>query len=270
MAWQYDALDRVTMETTPAGAVTYTYDADGQRTTMTAPGQATIAYQYDAAHQLTAVTQGGTTVAIAYDEVGRRRSLTLPNGIAADYSYDAGHRLTSLTYSLGGAQLGDLGYTYDAVGNPTSVDGSLARIILPQRLASASYDAANRVASRAGTPFWYDPNGNLTNDGVHTFQWTARNLLASISGGVSAVFQYDAMNRRRSRAVGGATTQFVYDGLNVVQERAATGVPVANMLTGLGIDETFLRTDSGMNTLLTDALGSTIGLADPSGAVRTQ
>ena len=70
--------------------------------------------------------------------------------------------------------------------------------------------------------------------------------------------------------MGGATTQFVYDGLNVVQERAATGVPVANMLTGLGIDETFLRTDSGMNTLLTDALGSTIGLADPSGAVRTQ
>ncbi len=116
----------------------------------------------------------------------------------------------------------------------------------------------------------YDPNGNLTSDGVHTFQWTARNLLASVSGGVSAVFQYDAMDRRRSRTVGGATTQFVYDGLNIVQERAATGVAVANMLTGLGIDETFLRTDSSMNTLLTDALGSTIGLADASGTVRTQ
>ncbi len=43
------------------------------------------------------------------------------------------------------------------------------------------------------------------------------------------------------------------------------------MLTGLGIDESFARTDSGgTSTLLVDALGSTLALADTSGTVQTQ
>jgi RHS repeat-associated protein len=49
-----------------------------------------------------------------------------------------------------------------------------------------------------------------------------------------------------------------------------SGTPSANLLTGLGIDEYFQRTDSGgaMN-FLTDALGSRIALTDSSGAVNT-
>ncbi len=47
-----------------------------------------------------------------------------------------------------------------------------------------------------------------------------------------------------------------------MQELDATNAPSANLLTGLRIDEYFQRTDSSNNvsTLLTDALGSTIGL----------
>ena len=44
----------------------------------------------------------------------------------------------------------------------------------------------------------------------------------------------------------------------------------ANILTGLGIDEYFSRTDSaGPATLLADALGSTLGLTDASGNLNT-
>ncbi len=46
--------------------------------------------------------------------------------------------------------------------------------------------------------------------------------------------------------------------------------PKANLLTGLGVDETFSRTDaSGARHLLTDALGSTLALTDGTGAVQT-
>ena len=47
--------------------------------------------------------------------------------------------------------------------------------------------------------------------------------------------------------------------------------PTANLLTGLGVDETFSRSDaSGARHLLTDALGSTLALTDGTGAVQTR
>ena len=46
--------------------------------------------------------------------------------------------------------------------------------------------------------------------------------------------------------------------------------PIANPLTG-GVDEVFLRTDSGGTAnFLADALGSTLALADSSGTIQTQ
>ena len=59
------------------------------------------------------------------------------------------------------------------------------------------------------------------------------------------------------------------DGINPVQELTGS-TPKANLLTGLGVDETFSRTDaSGARRLLTDALGSTLALTDGAGAVQT-
>jgi RHS repeat-associated protein len=148
--------------------------------------------------------------------------------------------------------------------------GSYARTNLPAALNSSTYDDANQIATWAGTSFTYDDNGNLTADGSKTYSWNARNELTGLSGGVSASFGYDAIGRRRSRTVGSTTTQFLYDGLNPVQE-LASGTPTANLLTGLGIDEYFTRTDAaGARNLLTDALGSTIALSDGSGSVQTE
>jgi hypothetical protein len=67
--------------------------------------------------------------------------------------------------------------------------------------------------------------------------------------------------RRVSKTIAGTTTQFLYDGANPVQE--LSGAVLADLLTGLGIDEYFTRTDgSGRRTLLADALGSILALAD--------
>ena len=57
--------------------------------------------------------------------------------------------------------------------------------------------------------------------------------------------------------------------INPVQELTGS-TPKANLLTGLGVDETFSRSDaSGARRLLTDALGSTLALTDGTGAVQT-
>src|SRR5881394_549388 len=118
-----------------------------------------------------------------------------------------------------------------------------------------------------GATLAYDNNGNLTSDGTNTYIWNARNQLVTISGSVSANFQYDAFGRRVSKTIGG-TTQFLYDGSNPVQEISGTSAS-ANLLTA-GVDEYFQRTDAaGARSFLTDALGSTLALADSTGTVQT-
>jgi RHS repeat-associated protein len=65
-------------------------------------------------------------------------------------------------------------------------------------------------------------------------------------------------------------TNYVYDRLNPVQEKAGATV-TANLLTGLGIDEFFTRTDEvGVRALLPDALGSTVALGNSTGTLQTQ
>ena len=83
-------------------------------------------------------------------------------------------------------------------------------------------------------------------------------------------YAYDAMGRRISKTVqGGTPTQFLYDGANAIQE--TQGGTINPILVGLGIDERYARNDvTGRTYFLTDALGSTIGLTDTTGAVREQ
>jgi RHS repeat-associated protein len=265
----YDPLDRLRSQTTALGEVGYTYDVLGRRTAMTVPGQAPVSYAYDAASRLTSITQGDSLSQFAYDAASRRTTLTLPNGVTTQYGYDTASRLTSLTYRLAATVLGDLRYTYDAAGNRVAVGGSWARTGLPQPVASATYNANNQQLTFGGQPLTYDLNGNLTGDGTSTYTWTARNQLATISGPVPASFVYDGVGRRMRKTVNTMITDFLYDGVNPIQE--VSGALATSLLTGLGVDENFLRGEAGgASAFLTDALGSTVALTDPAGVVQTQ
>jgi RHS repeat-associated protein len=170
-----------------------------------------------------------------------------------------------MTYMSSGNVLGNLTYTYDPAGHRTSVGGSLAQINVPGALASATYDAANELVNWSGTSLTYDADGNLTSDGQHTYNWNSRNQLAGISGSSSAV-QYDAIGRRVKSPSG---TSFLYDGTTAVQEQT-NGAPTSNSLLGPRVDEILARQDSsGTYSFLRDALGSTVALTTPSGAVNT-
>jgi RHS repeat-associated protein len=213
--------------------------------------------------------QGSTSIAFQYDNANRRTQLTLPNGIVVAYSYDSDSRVSGMTWTLAGNQIGDLEYSYDADGHVVEKTGSMAETNLPTAVSGNIFNADNEMTAFNGTALTYDGNGNLTNDGSNTYSWDARNHLSAISGAVAASFAYDALGRRVSKTIAGTSTQFLYDGLNPVQE-IQSGTPSANLLAGLRLDEYFQRADSsGADDYLTDALGSTLALADASGAVQT-
>jgi RHS repeat-associated protein len=267
----YDDFDRLTSETNPQGSTSYTYDNADRRATMTLAGQPSVTYGYDAADRLTSISQGSASVGFTYDDAGRPLTETLPNGVVGAYTYDDASHLTGISYALGQTTLGDLAYTYDAAGHRTSVGGSLARITLPTALGSATYNAASRITAWDALSPTYDNAGQMTSDGTYTYTWNARGELTQVKQGAAtiATYAYDAFGRRTNKTISGTTTRFAYDGTNLIQEQDGAGTPIANMLTG-GVDEVFSRTDSaGSRYFLSDAIGSTVGLTDGSGAIAT-
>jgi RHS repeat-associated protein len=264
----YDNLDRLTSEAPLLGTVSYTYDSAGRRASLTVPGQAVANYTFDNANRLTQITQGSATVSFAYDNANRRTTLTLPNGITTSYSYDNASQLTGLTYANGSTTLGNLTYGYDLAGRRISVGGSYARTNLPSAVSPTAYNANNQLTTWGTAGLFYDANGNMTSDGTHSYAWDARNHLSAIDSGGTASFAYDPFGRRVSKNILATSTSFLYDGANPVQENIG-GASTANSLMG-GIDEVFQRTDSaGARSFLTDALGSSLALADATGTLQT-
>ena len=226
---------------------------------MTVVGQPQVTYTYDNANRLTTITQSTSTVTIGYDDADRRTSVTYPNTNSITYAYNAASEFTSLTYKQGATTLGDLTYTYDAAGNRIKTGGTFARSNIPPALTTTNYNANNQQTTFGTSTETFDLNGNLATftdaSGTTIYTWNARNQLTSITGpSLAASFNYDSFDRRTGKTINGTTTNFLYDGLNPVQEKSGATV-TANLLTGLGIDELFTRTDGvGVRSLLPDAL----------------
>lgn len=257
----YDGLNDLLSEQSPQGLVSYTYYPNTLRKTMTVQGQTPVSYSYDNGNRLTQIEQGSAAVTIGYDSVDRRTSVTLPNGVQMQYGYDNANEVTGITYQNGTTTLGNITYSYDADGRRAGEGGSLARLNLPSAVASASYDAGNRLTSWGGVSLGYDADGNLTSSGASGYTWNERNELVDASDGSSS-FAYDAFGRRTTKTVAGTTTTFLNDGANPVLVNSAF------MLAGLGMDEYYAQvSSSGTSSLLTDEVGSIVAATDGSGAV---
>ena len=164
--------------------------------------------------------------------------------------------------------LGSLAYSYDLAHRRLQATGNLAHTGLPQHISTTAYNAANQLTQWGTATPIYDANGNTLSDGANSYTWDARNHLVSMNSG-GASFQYDPFGRRVAKTTISGTTNYLYDGLNPIQELAGT-TPTANLMTG-GIDEYFQRTDSnGPANFLTDAIGGTLALTDPSGNTLAQ
>jgi len=268
--FEYDHLDAIKQLTMPEGTVTYSHDRAGRRTQMLSSRAQNVTYGYDAAGELTGITQGTDKVALNYDAAGRENTVTLPGGWAKVIGRDAAGQATSLTYRHGGVDKGTLAYTYDAAGRIASVTGSLAKVTMPAPRSNLVYDAANRLTSAGGVPLKYDPDGNLLNDGTSGYSWNARGELAKVAGaaGAQTTFGYDPLGDRTGRKAGATSSGTLNEAGMPVAELTGPS-PSATLLAG-GTDNWFSRTDTGgQRTFLTDLAGSTVGLGDAAGAIRT-
>jgi RHS repeat-associated protein len=257
----YDQLDRLTQETNFRGKVNYTYDVLGRRTSLKVNNQRTLNYSYDDNDRLTAITEGSETFGFNYDALDRRVGMTLPNGVSTAYNYDAAGRLTGMKYSKGSTVLRDLVYGYDEINRRTSYSGNTAPEPQETATTNATVDASNRYTSLNGKSISHDENGNQK---INNAVWDARDRLVSLSGpGFTASFTYDVMGRRTSKTVNGQTKTYLYDGDDLISE---TG---ADYTFGPGIDQPLERKTGQNEYYLSDALGSVIGLTDPTGTIKT-
>jgi RHS repeat-associated protein len=116
--------------------------------------------------------------------------------------------------------------------------------------------------------FTYDLNGNLTGDGVKTYEWDAANRLTAVKQGGStlASFTYDGNGRRATKAAGGSTTTYVYDGAQFLEERPSAGATKRHVY-GPGIDQPLAQVSGGTATYtVADHLGSLVRATDAAGA----
>jgi YD repeat-containing protein len=96
----YDLLNRPTsIDYSDAGTpdVTYAYDANGNRTSMT-DGTGPSSYVYDELDRILSVTSPGPkTVGYRYDRDGNRTKLIYPDATAVTYTFDKASRLAGLS-----------------------------------------------------------------------------------------------------------------------------------------------------------------------------
>jgi RHS repeat-associated protein len=245
--WTYDILDRLTQEVTSQGVVRYTYDANSQ---------------------LAQVAQGPLAATLTHDAVGRRTQLQRTNGVTTTYTYDPASRGIGLTHAKGASILEQFMHTFDPADSKTRVDQLIQTATALPPAVTAAYNAANQQSQFGSATLTYDNNGNLTHDGTKTYTWDARDRLIGISGGTSATFTYDALNRRIVKTINGATSTYLYDGADIVTESGASN---ASYLSTLSIDEPLVRQSaSGNEYYLANDLGSTIALTNDVGLVTTQ
>ena len=271
--YAYDALNRMTNCTDSAGkAVTYQYDANGNRSSMTYPGNKVANYTFDSLNRMVTVRDwlGGVT-SNAYDSAGNLALIRNPNGTTASYNFDDAGRLTSLTNALPNANIiAAYNLSLDGVGNHLqSSQIEPIEPIIPTQNVSYAFDDDNRLTNATGTAFTYDVNGNMLTQGADTFAYDLENRLTNaVVGGIPHQYQYDGIGNRLRATRAGITTKYILDVngtlAHVLAEADASGTITAYYVYGRGLVSK-ITAGGTASYYHFDVRGSTVALTD-SGA----
>ncbi len=266
-----------------ANTITPTYDAISEVTGWLGAENGTnrlneqLKYQYDAAGNLITRTNNALVQTFTVDTlnqistVSRTGSFTFTGAIpepadGISVNNTAATQYSDLTFAAPGLTLAN-------GSNPFTI------------AATNKYGLTTNSSFTANLPstvnYAYDANGNLTNDGLKTFQFDAENQLTNVSipSQWQTVFVYDALNRRRveSNCVwqSGAwlvtnVTRFLYDGTVPIEELNATNGLLVTYTRGLDLSLS-LGGAGGVGGLLarTDSNGSAFYHTDLNGNVTT-
>ncbi|MGY0057660.1 putative T7SS-secreted protein [Streptomyces sp. LZ34] len=161
VVYQRDRLGRVKAEMVNGRVLTHAYDALGRRTRRTTPTGAATTYTHDAAGNRTTLTASGHTVAFDHDAAGREINRRIGDELSLSQIWDPAGRLTE--QAVTGPTVGTVqrrAYTYRADGYVTAIDD--------HRTGRRAFDldAAGRVTTvqaRGWTESYaYDEAGNQT------------------------------------------------------------------------------------------------------------
>jgi RHS repeat-associated protein len=131
----------------------------------------------------------------------------------ASYTYDGVNRLwTAIAKTLGGSVLWSQTYSYGPWGNMSCSGSGLC--------PSLTYNSQNnnQLATIGNYSFSYDAAGDLLQDPsnypaqpVHTYQWDAEGRVASVDGGSTWSFTYNALGVRVQWASSGGGELHLFD-----------------------------------------------------------
>ncbi|WP_439484095.1 RHS repeat-associated core domain-containing protein [Cyclobacterium plantarum] len=218
ISFKYDKLNRLVEKIINnwGKRISYSYDANSNRETMTDPDGGITHYKYDAENRLDSLINPlGQVTRFAYDNGGRLIRQENANRTHTTFAYDKADRLDSLvnigpegvissyiyTHDKNGNRLTkklkdgtEDKYDYDDANRVTDVtysDGTIEKytmdstgnrshLVRDGNTTIYSYDQADRITTAGNTRFTFDANGNMT---------------GKIVDGDSTVFEYDGENK---------------------------------------------------------------------------
>ncbi|MEO8136183.1 MAG: RHS repeat-associated core domain-containing protein, partial [Betaproteobacteria bacterium] len=291
LAWTYDNDFRViTQSVNGANTVNYTYDADSLLTQAgtlalsrnpqngllagSSLDSVTDSWSYNTHAEPTdyQVTAGGNPVyrtQLTRDALGRiTQKVETINGVTDTYAYtyDAAGRLVTANKNAA-----PIGYTYDSNSNRTAYTGPLGNV------ASATYDAQDRIVQYGSTAYSYNNAGDLvtrtqgSNVTQYTYDEFGNLTRAVLPGGMQIDYIIDGMNRRVGKKINGTLVKrWLYDGaLRIVAELDGGGALLSRFVyaTKINVPEYVVKGGTTYR-LVTDYLGSPRLLVDAaSGAI---
>jgi RHS repeat-associated protein len=187
------------------------------------------------------------------------------SGCTVSYSYDYLARLLSaVTNGDTAYPRWGLSFSYDRYGNRTQ------QTVTAGSAPSNSVTIDSMTNRISGSPYAYDADGNMTNDGLNSSMvYDAENRLVTINSG-SATYSYDGRSLRVKKVAGGTTTAYIFSGTRAIaeyQNGAAPSSPTreyiysgASLLAKIesGAVE-YYHPDQLSVRLMTDSSGNVIG-----------
>ncbi len=145
-SFAYDGAGRVVSSSLNSVARAYTYDPDGNRTSVSVAGVTIDSFAFDTSDETISDTHAGTKTAFTYDRYGNLLSSGTAAAATTAYAYDLADRLDSITQADGST----VGFTFDAAGrHATRISG--ASTIDTYAYLGTSDSVLQDVSSTAGT-----------------------------------------------------------------------------------------------------------------------
>ena len=217
LIYSYDQLERLKSVTDYNGRVTcYEYDNNGNLIKEILSNGVVTEYEYNNLSELTKVltTNEADEVISSYTyelgASGERNKVTDNNGNVIEYSYDDSYQLTKEKITSAEGQVSITQYTYDAVGNRTSMNKN-------GTITNYFYDVNNQLIREGNILYTYDANGNLKTKTDETcvtaYDYNSYNQLVDVAvNGISMVsYKYDTSGNRVYKKTTDAEDRFVFD-----------------------------------------------------------